>query len=366
MREGKLGCAECYSLFFEELQPSLQRIHGRIKHNGKISAGGGVEAQEQKSREKEKAQKLAALKSDMKKAIEEQDFERAATPRNRTTIIVRCCPTPHKLSVLQIGFGMMNKWYIEKGAEGDVALSTRIRLARNIADFPFPSKLDIKGKNENCSLLRGVLAGEGADDFKYIDMNCLTPSQAVSLAERHLISPEFTTNRDGRGLLLTDDESVSIMICEEDHIRLQVMKAGLSLDEAFETADKIDNRLDAALDYAFDDRIGYLTQCPTNLGTAMRASVMLHLPALTATGKISSIASTVSKLGLTIRGAYGEGTSARGCIYQMSNRITLGITERAALDNLRAITLQIAAQERAAQEVVLKRPAEEDKVFRAM
>lgn len=261
---------------------------------------------------------------------------------------------------------MMNKWYIEKGAEGDVALSTRIRLARNIADFPFPSKLDIKGKNEICSLLRGVLAGEGADDFKYIDMNSLTPSQAVSLAERHLISPEFTTNRDGRGLLLTDDESVSIMICEEDHIRLQVMKAGLSLDEAFETADKIDNKLDAALDYAFDDRIGYLTQCPTNLGTAMRASVMLHLPALTATGKISSIASTVSKLGLTIRGAYGEGTSARGCIYQMSNRITLGITERAALDNLRAITLQIAAQERAAQEVVLKSPAEEDKVFRAM
>ncbi len=260
----------------------------------------------------------------------------------------------------------MDKWYIEKGAEGDVVLSTRIRLARNIDEFPFPSKLDRIGKSKVCALVRDALLSCDNSGFAYIDMNTLTPSQAVSLAERHLISPEFTTDRDGRALLLTEDESVSIMICEEDHIRLQVMKAGLSLNEAYDIADKIDNVLDAKLHYAFDERIGYLTQCPTNLGTAMRASVMLHLPALTATGKISSIASTVSKLGLTIRGAYGEGSSARGCIYQMSNRITLGITERAALDNLSAITLQIAAQERAAQTMLLKNPSEEDKVFRAV
>ena len=260
----------------------------------------------------------------------------------------------------------MNKWYIEKGAEGDVVLSTRIRLARNIDEFPFPSKLDGNGKRKVCTLVRDALLSGDKNGFAYIDMTTLTPSQAVSLAERHLISPEFTTDRDGRGLLLTEDESVSIMICEEDHIRLQVMKAGLSLNEAYDIANKIDNVLDSRLHYAFDERIGYLTQCPTNLGTAMRASVMLHLPALTATGKISSIASTVSKLGLTIRGAYGEGSSARGCIYQMSNRITLGITEQAALDNLSAITLQIAAQERAAQTMLLKNPAEEDKVFRAV
>lgn len=259
----------------------------------------------------------------------------------------------------------MNKWYIEKGTEGDVVLSTRIRFARNLDDYPFPSKLDKKGKSEICSLVRDALTGDGDSGFGYIDMNTLTPSQAVSLAERHLISPEFTTEREGRALLLTEDESVSIMVCEEDHIRLQVMKSGLSLNEAFDIADKIDNVLDSKLRYAFDERIGYLTQCPTNLGTAMRASVMLHLPALTATGKISGIASTVSKLGLTIRGAYGEGSSARGCIYQMSNRITLGITEQAALDNLSAITLQIAAQERAAQSLLLRNPAEEDKVFRA-
>ncbi len=259
----------------------------------------------------------------------------------------------------------MDKWYIEKGVEGDIVLSTRIRLARNLDEYPFPARLDKKGKRKVSELVRDALLCDNTGSFSYIEMNSLTPSQAVSLAERHLISPEFTTDREGRGLLLTEDESVSIMLCEEDHIRLQVMKSGLALKEAYDIASKIDDVLDSRLHYAFDERIGYLTQCPTNLGTAMRASVMLHLPALTATGKISSIAATVSKLGLTIRGAYGEGSSARGCIYQMSNRITLGITEQAALDNLSAITLQIAAQERDTQVRLLKNPSEEDKVYRA-
>lgn len=259
----------------------------------------------------------------------------------------------------------MKKWYIEKGDQGDVVLSTRIRLARNLEEYPFPARLDTQSKKKVCAEIRDAVLADGSDTFRCIDMASLTPSQAVSLAERHLISPEFTTDRDGRALLLTEDESVSIMLCEEDHIRLQVMQSGLALEQAYDIADKIDTMLDKRLTYAYDERIGYLTQCPTNLGTAMRASVMLHLPALDATGRISSLAATVSKLGLVIRGAYGEGSQARGSIFQISNQITLGITEQAAIDNLRAITLQIVAQERAAQEQLLKNESEIDKIWRA-
>ncbi len=260
----------------------------------------------------------------------------------------------------------MNKWYIEKGDQGDVVLSTRIRLARNLDEFPFPSRLDVAGKNKVNSIVKSTLFENDGKDFSYIEMKDLTRLQAVSLAERHLISPEFASKKDGSALILSADESVSIMLCEEDHIRLQVMKAGLALEEAFDIADKLDSIIDGKVKYAFDERIGYLTQCPTNLGTAMRASVMLHLPALTRCGQISRLANTVSKLGLTIRGAYGEGSQPKGDIYQISNQITLGITEETAIANLKSIVLQLVAQERAAAAEMIKNPAEEDKIFRAL
>ncbi len=260
----------------------------------------------------------------------------------------------------------MNKWYIEKGDQGDIVLSTRIRLARNINDFPFPCRLDAAGKDRVNALVKSAVFENDSKDFSYIEMKDLSRLQAVSLAERHLISPEFASKKDGSALILSEDESVSIMLCEEDHIRLQVMKAGLALEEAYDTADKLDSMLDGRLNYAFDERIGYLTQCPTNLGTAMRASVMLHLPALTRCGQISRLANTVSKLGLTVRGAYGEGSRASGDIYQISNQITLGITEETAIANLKSIVLQLVAQERAAAAEIIKNPSEEDKIFRAL
>ena len=259
----------------------------------------------------------------------------------------------------------MSKWYIEKGDQGDVVLSTRIRLARNLDEFPFPSRLDAEGKNRVNGLIKTALFENDSNDFSYIEMKDLTRRQAVSLAERHLISPEFAAKKDGSAFMLSGDESVSIMLCEEDHIRLQVMKAGLALEEAFDIADKLDSLLDSKLSYAFDERIGYLTACPTNLGTAMRASVMLHLPALTRCGQISRLANTVSKLGLTIRGAYGEGSRATGDIYQISNQITLGITEETAIANLKSIVLQLVGQERAAAAKMVRNPADEDKIFRA-
>lgn len=258
----------------------------------------------------------------------------------------------------------MNKWYIESGEQGDIVLSTRIRLARNIDEYPFPCKLTKEGKKEVCEKVRDILLSQKHWDFSYTQTSTLTKSQVVSLAERHLISPDFATENDG-ALVLTDDEAISIMICEEDHIRLQVMMSGLALKEAYNVADKVDNIISSGLDYAFDERIGYLTQCPTNLGTAMRASVMLHLPALTKCGQIGKLASTVSKLGLVIRGAHGEGSSPKGEIYQLSNQITLGISEQEALDNLQSITLQLVAQERAAAKSLLENPAQVDAIWRA-
>ena len=254
----------------------------------------------------------------------------------------------------------MNKWYVENGTEGDIVISTRVRLARNLEDYPFPCRLTVKGKEKVCEEIKNAILADDNWGFGYTQMKDFTRAQAVSLAERHLISPEFASDRAGRALLLTDDEAVSIMLCEEDHIRLQVMMSGLALKEAYSVADKIDNIISSKLNYAYDDRIGYLTQCPTNLGTAM-----LHLPALTRCGQIGKLASTVSKLGLVIRGAYGEGSSPRGDIYQLSNQITLGISEESALNNLQSITLQLVAQERAAAEKLIENPIEEDRIFRA-
>ena len=259
----------------------------------------------------------------------------------------------------------MNKWYIENGEQGDIVLSTRIRLARNIDEYPFPNKLDQKSKQEICEKIRDILLAQTAWNFNYVKMQDLSKAQVISLAERHLISPDFASERDG-ALILSEDEAISIMLCEEDHIRLQVMMAGLAPKEAYSVADKIDNIISSQLNYAFDERIGYLTQCPTNLGTGMRASVMLHLPALTRCGQIGKLASTVSKLGLVIRGAHGEGTVPKGEIYQLSNQITLGISEEEALDNLQSITLQLIAQERAAAQSLMENPIEEDKIWRAL
>ncbi len=260
----------------------------------------------------------------------------------------------------------MSKWYIGGGEKSEVVVSTRIRLARNLEEYPFPSKLNAEGKKQVNELVRDALLGGCDEDLSYIEMESLTRAQAISLAERHLVSPEFASSVSGRALILSEDESVSIMLCEEDHIRLQVMESGLALDSAYKRADSLDNAVSSKLQLAFDERIGFLTQCPTNLGTAMRASVMLHLPGLGKSGQITRIASTVSKLGLTIRGAYGEGSSPNGDMYQLSNQVTLGISEETALNNLKSIAQQLVAQELAVREQMLQNMAWEDKIFRAL
>lgn len=258
----------------------------------------------------------------------------------------------------------MSKWYRDFGPEGDVVLSTRIRFARNIKEYPFPFKLDNEKKKElNYRIRDAVLSNN--ENMSFIEMESVPAYQTVSLAERHLISPEFAGPSQSRALILSDDESISVMLQEEDHLRIQAMEAGLNLEKAFEEAEKIEKTVGDVLNYAFDERIGFLTQCPTNLGTGMRASVMLHLPALTKQGLISRLSATVSKLGLVIRGAYGEGSQPGGDIYQISNQITLGISEKEAIFNLDSIVKQIISQERNARKELLKNEDYLDSVWRA-
>ena len=260
---------------------------------------------------------------------------------------------------------MSAKWYLGTGAQNDVVISTSIHLARNIKQFPFPASLSMQDKLKVNSVIKNATDELNDYFFNYYEMKTLSQAEVVSLAERHLVSPEFASSRDGRALLLTEDEAVSVMLNEEDHIRLQVMYAGFALDEAYRTADKIDSQLSEVLQFAFDDRLGYLTQDPTALGTGMKASVVLHLPALVSSSQITKLITTVSKLGLSLRGSYGEGAAAKGDLFRLSNTITLGISEKAAIENLKSIALQIAAQERVAREEIFKAPVTEDRIFRA-
>ena len=251
----------------------------------------------------------------------------------------------------------------------NVVISTRVRLARNLKDYPFPCKLSAQGREEVIEKVRDAVQNGNsvlAKDFSFIKMSALDPRQSVSLVEKRLVSPEFISDTAGRALLLSSDESLSVMINEEDHIRLQVITKGLTLDEAFDTADKLDTLLDERLEFAFDEKLGYLTQCPTNLGTGMRASVMLHLPALEKSRAVSRIAGNLSKLGLTIRGAHGEGTEPKGALYQLSNQVTLGISEQAAIENLKNITSQLVAQEEQARERLCRSVEVQDAVARSL
>lgn len=262
----------------------------------------------------------------------------------------------------------MNKWYNITGRENDVVLSTRIRIARNLERFPFEPKMNAKQSAELNEVVRNALANINLGDNRldYYDGAKLDNTTAMAFVERHIISPAFTNHIGRASLLLSQDEGVSIMVGEEDHIRIQVLQGGLSLESALELANRLDDALDETLDYAFDENLGYLTTCPTNLGTGLRASVMLHLPALEQVGMLPSLTNTISKLGLTIRGTYGEGSKVKGALYQISNQITLGLSEQAAIQNLESIVGQIIEQERTLRKRLLEGNTEVvDRIYRA-
>lgn len=251
----------------------------------------------------------------------------------------------------------------------NIVMQTRIRLARNLKKYPFPLRLNTAGKNEVAEEIIKAVKNCNSPLSKQLDVlyvKDLTEPQRISLVEQHLASPEFMSDSAGRALILSKDKTMSIMINEEDHIRLQILYKDLSLEQAYDTADKLDTLLDENLDFAFDEKLGYLTQCPTNLGTGMRASVMLHLPALKSGKAIGRIAGNLSKLGLTIRGAYGEGTEPEGAMYQLSNQVTLGISEKAAIENLKNIARQLVTQELQAEKRMCESLETQDKISRSL
>ena len=263
----------------------------------------------------------------------------------------------------------MKRWYEETARENDVVVSTRIRLARNLQNVPFPEKLSPAKKREIIDFVeQAVLHGNSVvmRNFEMVRMEGLSQNEAVSLVERHLVSPEFIADRKGRALLKTPDESVSVMINEEDHIRLQVMKTGFCLEEVYQTADELDTVFDYNLHFAFDETLGYLTQCPTNLGTGMRASLLLHLPALQESGAMSRLSSSLTKLGLSIRGMYGDERGPVGALYQLSNQVTLGLSEEEAIGNLKSIASQLITKERAAREALVQNIDVQDTICRSL
>ncbi len=262
----------------------------------------------------------------------------------------------------------MSCWYNQKAPDDDIVVSTRIRLARNLNGIPFPSKMtaeQLKEVNEavKCALLNSNTPY--AKSLKFILMKDIPENERYAMVERHIISREFASNCENRSIIISEDESISIMVGEEDHIRIQVILAGLQLEKAYDIAESIDALLCGSLDLAFDDRLGFLTECPTNLGTGLRASVMLHLPMVESGGEMASLAESVNKIGFTVRGMYGEGSKAAASLYQISNQITLGISEKNAIDNLKIITMQLVDKERNSREQI-NRLKLEDICMRAM
>ncbi|MBQ7173763.1 MAG: protein arginine kinase [Clostridia bacterium] len=223
-------------------------------------------------------------------------------------------------------------WYQTSGPSADVVISSRVRIARNLSGYPFSSKLDAAGANEIIEKVGGVLEPAG---FRKIHFSGISPLLATSYVERHYVSPDFANKTTPHALFLEEQEGLAVMACEEDHLRIQCILPGLSLNEAYRNAARVEERLDESFDFAYSEKLGYLTHCPTNLGTGMRASVMLFLPALTMGGYMDALAAHLSKIGLTIRGLFGEGSGSAGCMYQISNQVTLGYTEEELLEKLK-------------------------------
>ena len=262
----------------------------------------------------------------------------------------------------------MRNWYETVDLNNPLVVSSRIRLARNIKGIPFPKRMNDSQKLEVLENIKNLLDGvsvEGVGNLKYINMDAVPDEELFAMVERHIISPDFAKKAGPKGLIISENESVSIMLLEEDHIRLKVISGGLKLSEAYEIAKKIEDILSGGLTLAFDNQLGYLTECPTNLGTGLRASLMLHLPILEGSGSLPSLADSVSKIGLTVRGMYGEGSRSHAALYQLSNQVTLGISEQAAIDNLSAIATQIVNKELNAREGLDKKILE-DSVYRAL
>ena len=255
-------------------------------------------------------------------------------------------------------------WYLQSGKDSDVAISTRIRLARNLNGFKF----NLNSKNEIDRLENKIkdnvfAIGYGLKFFKLKDMDDITK---MSLVEKNLISPEFALEKNEIGsILINDEENICIMIGEEDHLRLQFFSSGLDLKNTLNLAIEVDKKIEEIFGYSINKKYGYLTSCPSNVGTGLRASVMVHLPALSKTKNVKKILETISNFGISIRGIYGENTQSTGDMYQISNSQSIGLTEEEIIKNIEIIVQRIIEQERKARRILAESGIEtEDEIYR--
>ena len=254
------------------------------------------------------------------------------------------------MSNLRFTDSALSEWMRGNGQDSDIVISTRVRVARNLQHLPFPLLANDQQSGEVLERLTHVLKDkEDLQDFGHLHVIKLSEIDELDkkvLVEKHLISPNLANESRNGAVILTEDESVSIMINEEDHLRIQCLYPGFQVREAWSRATALDDIFESEIDYAFDDKRGYLTSCPTNVGTGLRASVMMHLPALVMTQQINRILSAVSQVGLTVRGIYGEGSEALGNLFQISNQITLGQTESEIIENLHSVACRSSSMRR--------------------
>jgi len=265
--------------------------------------------------------------------------------------------------------GQSGEWLRGSGPESDIVISSRVRLARNLGRFPFLTRASEEQRAEIHKTIRTALGrvGLAENGHLYVELENTNELTSRFLLERHLISRELLNGTGDRGVLFNQTEMLAVMVNEEDHLRLQAIRAGFQVHEAYADIHQIDDQLDRDLEFAFSEEFGYLTACPTNVGTGMRASVMLHLPALVFTKQIDKVFASVTKINLAVRGFYGEGTHASGDFYQISNQVTLGIAEAEILELLTRVVPKIVAYEREVRDHLVDkdRLRLEDKVWRA-
>ncbi|MBM7609414.1 protein arginine kinase [Lysinibacillus composti] len=246
-------------------------------------------------------------------------------------------------------------WMKVKGTDGDIVISTRIRLARNLDGFRFPLSFSEKEAKEVDEAVTKAVLNISEKIFSHFTIKEMPALQRQVLVEKHLISPLLAKKENSSSVLISDDESISIMVNEEDHLRIQCLSPGMQLLETYNLAYKLDNELENHLPYAFNNTLGYLTSCPTNVGTGLRASVMMHLPALTMSKQIKVITQMLTRLGMVVRGIYGEGSENLGNFYQISNQVTLGKSEEEIIEDLQNAVVQIIRNERASRESLLNK-----------
>lgn len=262
----------------------------------------------------------------------------------------------------------IGEWLAPDGPNNDVVISSRIRLARNVRGFEMPWRLERGDRKKLGDMLRRRLVEDRPiGDIAFWDMESLTENERTLLVERHLISNELATGEGSRAVAFTPREDVSVMVLEEDHLRLQVLRCGLQIEEAWRDINAIDTALERTVPYAVSEDFGYLTACPTNVGTGMRVSVMTHLPTLVHTKQIKKVHTAAAKVGLVLRGFHGEGTRATGDFYQISNQVTLGRSEDDILHDVFTMVSKIVEWERGVRKLLLEqdRSAVEDRVWRA-